>query len=129
MDVSLLVSSLSLITSVTAIVATYFINRKVDSENTKRKEFNELAEPIVEYLEHMEVYWRSDGHYVFSPMFWDERVTKIKRRLTPRQAKKFTTLIKNFDDAFSVAMSNRDAKSCAALVKCSEKLRNFLKVR
>ncbi|MFC0225694.1 hypothetical protein [Serratia aquatilis] len=129
MDVSLVISSLSLVVSVTAIVATYFINRKVDSDNTKRKEFNELAEPIIEYLEQMEVYWRSDGNYVFSAMYWEPRVAKIKRRLTTRQAKKLDGLIRQFNEAFNTASTHQDAMTCAVLVKCSERLRNYLKVR
>jgi hypothetical protein len=128
-NISLVISSLSLFVSVTAIVSTYFINRKVDSDNTKRKEFNELAEPIVEYLESMEVTWRSDGNYVFSPMYWDDRVSKIKRRLTTRQAKKLDDLINQYENAFDTAKNHRDAKSCTVLVKCSEKLRNYLRVR
>lgn len=36
--ISLTISSLSLIVSVVAIIATYFINKKVDPDNNKRKD-------------------------------------------------------------------------------------------
>lgn len=50
MNASLIISILSLIISFIAIIATYFINRKLSSDNDKRKEFNEIDHQFMSYL-------------------------------------------------------------------------------
>lgn len=128
MNASLIISILSLIMSFIAIIATYFINRKLSSDNDKRKEFNETVEPILEWMEKQEDMW-SRGTLAFSPMHWDEKMNKIKRRISPYSARKLDKLLKSYELAFEYASENRSIENCRPLIIASANLRSHLRIR
>lgn len=90
----------------------------------KRKEFNEIAEPLLEYYDELYIELTELG-YVSTTKFPINSLGKIARRLPPRNEKKLMTLVKEILAGLE-AGSDRDQDE---LIKKVTKARKILRLK
>lgn len=90
----------------------------------KRKEFNEIAEPLLEYYDELYIELTEPG-YVSTTKFPINSLGKIARRLSPRNEKKLMPLVKGIlANLESGSHRNKDE-----LIKKVTKARKILRLR
>ncbi|EOA5628563.1 hypothetical protein MJ634_002445 [Providencia rettgeri] len=90
-----IISNIAIIISIIAIIASYFVGVYSNRKNDKRKEFNELVEPILIYLE--EQYSASkSGVYDRHLEFPRDRFKALRRRMSTREQKKLDDTIDGY---------------------------------
>ncbi|MFY7341559.1 hypothetical protein [Enterobacter cloacae complex sp. IR5422] len=72
----------------------HFMGHRSAIKRDKRKEFNEIAEPLLEFYEELLIQLQHEG-YFSTTKFPIELLGKIERRLSPRNQKEFNHLVKD----------------------------------
>ncbi|HEI6789167.1 TPA: hypothetical protein SK266_000626 [Yersinia enterocolitica] len=86
MEYSDIISTIALIISIIAVPATYYLGYKAAVKNDKRKEWNQLAEPIIIKLEeHCELLERKALPHMHDPYFPNDKMAAIRRRLKTKE--------------------------------------------
>lgn len=89
------ISNIAIIISIIAIIASYFIGVYSNRKNDKRKEFNELVEPILIYLEEQYLASKS-GVYDRSLEFPRNRFKALRRRMNAREQRKLDDTVDGY---------------------------------
>lgn len=103
-----MISNIAIIISIVAIIASYFIGVYSNRKNDKRKEFNELVEPILIYLE--EQYSASkSGVYDRRLEFPRDRFKALRRRMSAREQRKLDDTIDGYWKYWSMFHNSRSS--------------------
>ncbi|WP_369427178.1 hypothetical protein [Providencia sp. PROV236] len=107
MSYSEIITTIATIVAFIAIPATYFNGVRAGKVNDKRKEFNDLAEPILIYLEGQ--YSASkDGVYDRRLEFPRERFKALRRRMNAREQRKLDDTIDGYWKYLSMFHNSRN---------------------
>lgn len=83
-----------LISLFTFLAGLYFGNKRAIGRD-RRKEFNDLAEPIIENFSEMQK-WLERQTFTSAHLLPTSKIEKIKRRLSNRKLKKFERLLERY---------------------------------
>ncbi|MGM0938532.1 MAG: hypothetical protein ACQEWL_18785 [Pseudomonadota bacterium] len=113
------ISNIAIIISIIAIIASYFIGVYSNRKNDKRKEFNELVEPILIYLEEQYLASKS-GVYDRSLEFPRNRFKALRRRMNAREQRKLDDTVDGYWKYWSMFHNSRNGSD--SLIGAPEEL-------
>ncbi|TDB57223.1 hypothetical protein [Photorhabdus khanii] len=119
--------------SVITFIAGLYVGNKQAIGRDKRKEFNALAEPIIESFDIM-LRWLELRSFTSAHVLPNQKIQQLMRRLSKCDKRKFERLIDNYHSAITPlrndhSRENEHEKLFSAAISVIKDIKKFLKLR
>ena len=116
--------------SILTFLAGLYIGNKQAIGRDRRKEFNEAAEPVIDYFCLMSSWYEKNAFTSALPLP-DAVISKLKRRMSARNERTFTALMSQYKDRYTAL--NRAKEKTPALyadaLEAAREISKFIRLR
>lgn len=118
-----------LISILTFLAGLYIGNRQAIGRD-RRKEFNEAAEPVIEYF-YLVSSWYEKNAFTSALPLPDAAISKLKRRMSTRDEHTFAVLITRYKDRYAALSRAKEIAPalCADALSAAREISKFIRLR